>query len=92
MNPLEPENRAHRIDTHHHIFPPSYMAKERDRILQPAPGFAKQLTEWTPQKAIDAMDSNGVARKTPSGKKLPLSPVAQPAAAMRLGVATGLPH
>ena len=61
MNPLEPENRAHRIDTHHHIFPPSYMAKERDRILQPAPGFTTQLTEWTPQKAIDAMDSNGVA-------------------------------
>ena len=52
---------CHRIDTHHHIFPPSYLARERDRILEPAPGYTKQLTEWTPQKALDAMDANGVA-------------------------------
>ncbi|MES2913255.1 MAG: amidohydrolase family protein [Pseudomonadota bacterium] len=55
------DGKPHRIDTHHHIFPPSYLAKERDRILAPAPGYTKQLTEWTPQKAIDEMDRNGVA-------------------------------
>lgn len=53
--------QACRIDTHHHIFPPSYLARERDRILAPAPGYTTQLTEWTPQKALDAMDANGIA-------------------------------
>ena len=55
------DGQPHRIDTHHHIFPPSYLARERDRILAPAPGYTKQLTEWTPQKTLDAMDANGVA-------------------------------
>ncbi len=35
--------------------------EDGDRILAPAPGYTKQLTEWTPQKAIDEMDRNGVA-------------------------------
>jgi len=50
-----------RIDTHHHIFPPRYMAKERDRILGVAHRLAAQLLEWTPSKAIEAMDRGGVA-------------------------------
>lgn len=54
-------SQPHRIDTHHHIFPPRYLERERDRILAPAPGYTTQLTQWTPQKSLDAMDANGVA-------------------------------
>ncbi len=49
-----------RIDTHHHILPPRYLEKERDRIVGVAPHFAKQMTEWTPQVSLDAMDAAGV--------------------------------
>ncbi len=50
----------HRIDTHHHIFPPAYLQRERDRILAPAPGLSQQILGWTPEKAIEAMDRSGV--------------------------------
>lgn len=55
------EGKPHRIDTHHHIFPPQYLARASDRIVAAAPGHTTNLTEWTPQKAIDAMDANGIA-------------------------------
>jgi 6-methylsalicylate decarboxylase len=50
----------HRIDTHHHIFPPAYFAAERDRIL--GAGSRNQgVIAWTPAGAIEAMDRGGVA-------------------------------
>jgi 6-methylsalicylate decarboxylase len=51
----------HRIDTHHHILPPAYVAEERDRILATAAMVPPSFAEWTPQKALDEMDKNGVA-------------------------------
>ncbi len=51
----------HRIDTHHHIIPPPYLAKERDKVLGVAHNLAAQLLEWTPARAIETMDRNGIA-------------------------------
>src|SRR5213083_428422 len=49
---------AMRIDVHHHLFPPAYIAKlvESDHYL--ARGVAR---EWTPQVSIEDMDAAGVA-------------------------------
>jgi 6-methylsalicylate decarboxylase len=51
----------HRIDTHHHIYPPKYFAEEPDLIAAAAPGFKARLAAWTPQEALDIMDHNGIA-------------------------------
>ena len=51
---------SHRIDTHHHIMPPKYLEKERDRVIASAPHYKQTMLEWTPQKAIDAMDASGI--------------------------------
>ena len=55
------EGKPHRIDTHHHIFPPKYLARASDRIVAAAPGHTTNLTGWTPQQALHAMDANGIA-------------------------------
>src|SRR2546430_15083129 len=49
---------AMRIDVHHHLFPPAYIAKlvESDHYL--ARGVARQ---WTPQVSLEDMDAAGVA-------------------------------
>jgi predicted TIM-barrel fold metal-dependent hydrolase len=52
---------AARIDVHHHIIPPEFIAEERERILKSAPGFASQILNWTPARALESMDRNGVA-------------------------------
>lgn len=51
----------HRIDTHHHIYPPKYFAEEPDLVAAAAPGFRSRLATWTPSEAIDIMDRDGVA-------------------------------
>ncbi len=51
----------HRIDTHHHILPPHYLTKERERIRAVAHGLFPQLLEWTPRRALEAMDQGGIA-------------------------------
>jgi 6-methylsalicylate decarboxylase len=50
----------HRIDVHHHILPPPYVAAARDRITATAPGF-DHVFQWTPEKSIEAMDQAGIA-------------------------------
>ncbi len=51
-----------RIDVHHHIFPPRYMSVARERVIAVATGLdAAPLLNWTPAKAIEEMDRNGVA-------------------------------
>jgi predicted TIM-barrel fold metal-dependent hydrolase len=42
------------IDVHHHFAPPAYVAENRNRVSPAA-------LDWTPQKALDAMDTEGVA-------------------------------
>jgi predicted TIM-barrel fold metal-dependent hydrolase len=48
------------IDTHHHFYPPSYLAMQKEyegkRNIPPYPG----VFDWTPAKAIENMDKNGI--------------------------------
>lgn len=50
------------IDTHHHIYPPHYVAKNLQRLLDDAtilPASAYQ--NWTPTLALEQMDKAGIA-------------------------------
>ncbi len=52
----------HRIDTHHHILPPQWLAEERERILGDAQAIpVEQQLAWSPNAAIEAMDAAGTA-------------------------------
>jgi 6-methylsalicylate decarboxylase len=49
------------IDVHHHFIPPFYIAENRDRIAGSRGGqISPAWLEWEPQKALDAMDAQGV--------------------------------
>jgi 6-methylsalicylate decarboxylase len=50
-----------RIDTHHHIIPPAYLARARDRVIGDAPALAKSVLEWNPARAVEALDRAGIA-------------------------------
>jgi predicted TIM-barrel fold metal-dependent hydrolase len=51
-----------RIDFHHHVVPPFYVAENRDRIVAAGGGrFNPAYLSWTPEQALAAMDKNGVA-------------------------------
>src|SRR5262245_55558667 len=48
--------KPHRIDVHHHLAPPRYIAELAPRkLLQPV------SLDWTPAKSLDDMDKAGVA-------------------------------
>ena len=50
------------IDVHHHFVPPFYLAQYRDRITAASGGHIHPAwISWTPEGAIAAMDSQGVA-------------------------------
>ena len=50
------------IDVHHHIVPPFYFAENRDQIAAAGGGrINPAFFSWTPERAIEAMDKNGVA-------------------------------
>ncbi len=48
------------IDTHHHFYPPSYLAQEKEwegaRKIPPYPG----VFDWTPARDIEMMDKNSI--------------------------------
>jgi len=48
------------IDTHHHFYPPSYLAQWKEwegaRHIPPNPG----VLDWTPGRDIEMMDKNGI--------------------------------
>src|SRR5207244_4838450 len=47
--------KPHRIDVHHHLFPPTYIAEAlRMKVEGPR-------ADWTPTKSIEEMDKAGVA-------------------------------
>src|SRR6516164_5624476 len=46
--------KPHRIDIHHHLFPPSYTSAIVALGLAPSPA-------WTPARSIDEMDKSGIA-------------------------------
>ncbi len=56
---------GHRIDVHHHILPPEYVAAVgEDRIGSQI--LAGRAPEWTPDMSIEAMGRNGIARAVTS--------------------------
>ncbi|MGE0747017.1 MAG: amidohydrolase family protein [Rhodospirillales bacterium] len=56
---------CHRIDVHHHILPPEYVARVGGDRIAPLI-LAGKTPEWTPQMSIDAMDRNGIERAVTS--------------------------
>src|SRR5216684_6252210 len=46
--------KPHRIDIHHHLLPPGYIAEIISRRVTPTPA-------WTPAKSVEEMDQNGIA-------------------------------
>lgn len=48
------------IDTHHHFFPPAYLAQQKEwegkRRIPPYPG----VFDWTPAKSLEQMDKAGI--------------------------------
>jgi predicted TIM-barrel fold metal-dependent hydrolase len=53
--------KLNRIDVHHHILPPPYMLRARDRILAISDRDHSALLNWTPARAVEEMDKNGIA-------------------------------
>lgn len=51
----------HRIDTHHHHYPPVYVEKTGDVLKHTTHSFYERLKSWRPSQAIEAMDKNGIA-------------------------------
>lgn len=50
------------IDVHHHFVPPFYLAENRQRIIAASGGqIHPAWSSWTPSRALDAMDRQGVA-------------------------------
>jgi 6-methylsalicylate decarboxylase len=52
---------GHRIDTHHHIIPPAYLARARDRVIADAPAHARNMLEWNAARAVEELDRVGIA-------------------------------
>jgi predicted TIM-barrel fold metal-dependent hydrolase len=51
----------HRIDTHHHIYPPAYLDKAGERLKVVTHAFYPRLMQWTPAQTLEAMDKAGIA-------------------------------
>jgi len=49
-----------RIDVHHHILPPRWLAEESERMSGRALDF-NMVAQWTPSRSLEAMDQNGIA-------------------------------
>jgi 6-methylsalicylate decarboxylase len=52
-----PSEKTSLIDVHHHFAPPAYVAENRSKVSPAA-------LDWTPQKALDAMDAEGGSAMT----------------------------
>jgi len=53
---LAEKAKPHLIDLHHHVFPPAFLAVTEGQFDR-----WSRVSEWTPQKALVEMDTNGVA-------------------------------
>ena len=51
----------HRVDTHHHPYPPVYIAKTGEVLKHTTHAFYERLTKWQPKQAIEAMDKSRIA-------------------------------
>jgi len=50
----------HRIDVHHHILPPDYVAEVGHDRIGPI-SVANKTPDWSPAKSIEVMDRHGIA-------------------------------
>jgi predicted TIM-barrel fold metal-dependent hydrolase len=50
-----------RIDVHHHIWPPRYVDRMREQMLEIADVDPAPLLTWTPARSVEEMDRHGVA-------------------------------
>jgi 6-methylsalicylate decarboxylase len=51
-----------RIDTHHHLYPPRYIAEHGERIAMVGRGIpASVALDWTPERSLETMDEDGVS-------------------------------
>ena len=50
---------AARIDVHHHIVPPRWLAEERGRMSTQSVHLGT-VSGWSPQASLEAMDANGI--------------------------------
>jgi 6-methylsalicylate decarboxylase len=55
------DTRPDRIDVHHHILPPPYMLRARDRILEVSDRDHSALLNWSPARAVEEMDRAGIS-------------------------------
>ena len=62
--------RPHRIDVHHHLYPPGYLARLVARKIAPPPAL-----DWRPETSIADMDRAGVATAIVSITAPGLAPV-----------------
>jgi predicted TIM-barrel fold metal-dependent hydrolase len=53
--------KANRVDVHHHILPPPYMLRARDRVLEISDRDHSALLNWTPARAVEEMDRCGIS-------------------------------
>lgn len=52
--------QAHRIDVHHHILPPEYVASVGERAIgEPSPN--RSMPKWEVSSSLSAMDRSGIA-------------------------------
>ena len=49
----------HRIDIHHHMLPGAWIAEARSH--KPDNSWGPNLLDWTPARAVEAMDAHGIA-------------------------------
>jgi len=56
----KPDIQPARIDVHHHILPPPYMLRARDRILEVSDRDHSALLNWAPARAVEEMDRTGI--------------------------------
>jgi predicted TIM-barrel fold metal-dependent hydrolase len=53
--------KPNRVDVHHHILPPPYMLRARDRVLEISDRDHSALLNWTPARAVEEMDRCGIS-------------------------------
>lgn len=58
---LPASTKGGRIDVHHHVLPPPYMLRARDRVLAISDRDHSRLLNWTPEGAVEVMDRADIA-------------------------------
>lgn len=64
----------HRIDVHHHILPPRWLAEEGQRMAGRALDF-NLVAQWTPSMSLEAMDRAGIATTVTSISTVIVRPI-----------------